>query len=163
MSSLTADPARFQPYRESLLTTVARTGAIAIVVTTVICLVQFHHLPSTSGQLYFCFGLLVFVSWITFGGHWVEIAYLNGIRPRIAHWPDSSLTVLRLCVWIVGGALLFAAGLISRTLLLTGALPPKSQAFGALLVGGPAFIVVEMVAHIFLMGRGRPSFWNRRG
>jgi hypothetical protein len=133
------------------------------VVTSLICAIQLHHLPAKSAQWHACLALFVFVAWITFGGHWLEIAFLNILRPRISHWPDFSLILLRLCVWVVGGALLFLAGIISRSLLLTGALPPGSQMLAALLLGGPAFIVVELVAHILLLRRGRPSFWNRLG
>ena len=163
MNSLMAEPARFARYREPLTTTLTRTGGIAVVVASIACIVQLHHLPATSAQWHLWLALLVFVSWISFGGHCVEIVYLNGIRPRIARWSDSLLIVARLCVWIVGGAVLFLGALISRNLMLFSELPPTSQIIRALLIGGPAFIVVEMIAHLFLLRRGRPSFWNRRG
>jgi len=163
MNSLMAEPARFARYREPLTTTLTRTGAIALVVASIAGFIQLHHLPATSAQWHLWLALLVFVAWISFGGHCVEIVYLNGIRPRIAGWSDSLLIVARLCVWIVGGAVLFLGALISRNLMLFNELPPTSQIIRALLIGGPAFIVVEMIAHLFLLRRGRPSFWNRRG
>ena len=163
MTILTADPSRFKPYREPLLVTLARTGAIAIGVASIVTTIQLHHLPSRPAQWHQWLALLVFVAWISFGGHWLEIAYLNGIRPRIAHWPDSSLLFLRLGVWIVGGATLFVAAAISRSVLLTGGPAPRPQVYAALLLGGPAFIIVELIAHAFLLRAGKPSFWNRRG
>lgn len=163
MNSLAADPARFKPYRESLLATIIRTGAIALVGGSVACFIQLRHLPTTSAQWHSWLALVVFVAWISFGGHWVELAYLNGIRPRISRWSDLSLILVRLCVWTAGGVILFLGAVISQSLLMTAAAPPKSQIVAALLLGGPAFAAVEFVAHAFLWRAGKPSFWNRRG
>jgi hypothetical protein len=161
--NLATDPSRFTPYHESLTATVARTGGIAIIVASIATLTRLGHLPASSAQWHNWFALFVFVAWPSFGGHWIELAYLNGLRPRIAHWSDVSLIFVRLGVWLIGGTILFLGAVVSYGLLTTGKLPDQSLVLKALLLGGPVFVAVEFFPHTFLQLRGRPSFWNLRG
>src|SRR5437763_15151470 len=114
METLSADPGRFKRYREPPSATILRTGGIALVVASVAFVIGFHRLPSTSIQWQNWLALVVFLFWISFGGHWVEIIYLNRIRPRLAHWSDFALMLVRLCVWEIGGAVLFVGAVVSR-------------------------------------------------
>jgi hypothetical protein len=163
VTTASADPNRFKPFHESLLATVVRTGSIAIIVASIVTVIRLHHAPISSVQWHNWLALAVFVGWITFGGHWVEIAYLNGLRPKIAPWSDAALVCVRLAIWLAGGAILFLCAIVSLRLLIASELPDSPHAFKALLQGGPIFVVVELCAHTFLLLTRRPSFWNFRG
>jgi hypothetical protein len=96
--------------------------------------------------------------WPALGGHWVEVGFLNSLRPRL---PDSRVAqvVARVAAWFVGGAVL-ALGMMmtARALNFAGFVPRQTW-----WVGGVAFIGIELIAHAVLQLRGRPSFYNRRG
>ena len=163
MNSLATDPSRFTLYRESVAATVIRTGGIAIIVATLVTVARLRHLPASSAEWYGWLVLVVFVGWFSFGGHWVELAYLNGIRPKIAHWSDPSLVFIRLGVWLIGGAILYLGAVASRSVMTAGELPGQADLFKVLLYGGPVFAVIELFPHTFLQLSGKPSFWNFRG
>ena len=103
------------------------------------------------------------IGWISFGGHWVEAAYLNGLRPQIAAWTDVSLIFVRLGVWLVGGIIVCLGAISTRPILSGGMFPNPSQIHRALVYGGPLFAIIELLPHTYLWLSGRPSFWNRRG
>jgi len=96
--------------------------------------------------------------WPSFRGHWVEIWFLNWLRPRLPI-ARAVQTAARVVVWFVGGSGL-ALGMGVTAMALTGRPPERWPAWW---LGGLAFIGVELVAHVFLQLRGRPSFYNGRG
>ena len=65
----------------------------------------------------------------------------------------------RIAVWFVGGTVL-ALGMALTAIVLTRWRPVRWPAWW---LGGLAFIGVELVAHLALQLRGRPSFYNGRG
>jgi hypothetical protein len=141
----------WEPYRESLRTTLARTVAIALVAGAVLnwsMHAGVRRLPMSI--------LLMF--WPSFGGHWVELWFLNWLRPRL---PDSRgvQIVARLIVWFIGGIVL-GLGMCVTALLLAGFRPAHWPPWWIL---GFAFIGVELIAQLALQLRGRPSFYNGRG
>ena len=98
-----------------------------------------------------------FASWFTLGGHWVELFFLNTLRPRVgsARWLQVTARVL---TWCAGGTLLLLGAtttvrLLARRPLL---LPPWW-------VGGVGFVGLELLVHLLPRLRGRPSFYNGRG
>ena len=163
MDTLATEPVRFRPCRESMGRTLARAGAIALVGASVAILVRLRHVPASAAEWRRWAGLAVFVAWISFGGHWVEVTYLNGIRPRMARWSDGALVLLRLVAWLVGGAMLFVGAAVSASLIITRQAPPVGWVLNAPLWGGPLFVAIEMLVHLYLLVRGRASFWNGRG
>lgn len=154
------DPARFKPFHESLAVTLRRTITIAIIVASVITLIRPHHLPTLFARWREWFSLAVFVGWISVGGHWVELIFLNGLRPRIAHWSDLSLAAVRIGAWFIGGTILFIAAAISRSLIATGQLPDQTQVTHALVYGGLAFVGIELCVHLVMLVMRKPCFWN---
>jgi hypothetical protein len=129
--------AQFEPYRERISTTLLRTIGIAVAVSGLIAwsrggLAQWPRL-----------GLMVL--WVSFGGHWVELLFLNLFRPKI-----GNSRLLRVALWFAGG-ILMAAGMG-----LSGFRP-------AWWVGGLGFIGVELIVHLLLHVGGRPSFYDGRG
>jgi hypothetical protein len=84
----------WQPYREPLHVTVLRTGAIAIVGGAV--LARFWGGPAR----WWIATLLVL--WPSFGGHWVEVWFLNWLRPRLSIARKAQVAA-RVGVWFVGG------------------------------------------------------------
>jgi hypothetical protein len=157
------DPNRFKSFHEPLLSTITRTGAIAVGVATMLVFARLHRVPATWIEWRLWLVLIAAIAWPSFGGHWVELFYLNRMRPRLAGWSDSRLIFVRLGTWLVGGAILFAGAAITYSLLLTGTVPQASFMTRALLLGGPLLVGVECIVHLFLLLTGKPSFWNFRG
>lgn len=142
--------APWQPYREPLRSTLARTVTIALVVGGVVALL--------SGGLERWPLVTVLVLWPSFGGHWIDLWFLNWLRPRLAVTRAVQVAA-RITTWFVGGVGL-GFGLELTATWLTGPHPAQWPARWQL---GAAFVGVEMVAHLFLQLRGRPSFYNGRG
>jgi len=95
--------------------------------------------------------------WPSFGGHWVELWFLNWL-PRIS--AARAVQILaRFAVWF-GGGIVLAVGMALTARALGGYHPVR---WPALWSGGIAFIGVELVAQLALQLRGRPSFYNGRG
>ena len=108
-----------QPYREPLRTTILRTGMIAIVVGAV--------LASIWGGLarWPLFTLLAL--WVSFGGHWVEVWFLNWPRPRLSMARGVQVAA-RIGVWFVGGFVL-AVGMGLSAMALAGFRPAHRPAW----------------------------------
>ncbi len=141
----------WQPYREPLRTTLIRTIMIAVVVGAIVSV-------ATSGGLSRWPLATLLILWPSFGGHWVELLFLNGIRPRLS--PARPVQVIaRLGVWFVGGCLLLL-GMALTAETLTHTRPVRWSYWWA---GGLALIGVELIAHAALRLRGRPSFYDGRG
>jgi hypothetical protein len=98
------------------------------------------------------------VLWPSFGGHWVDLWFLNWLRPRLPV-ARAVQVASRIAVWFVGGTAL-ALGMALTAIVLTRWRPVRWPAWW---LGGLAFIGVELVAHLALQLRGRPSFYNGRG
>jgi hypothetical protein len=99
--------------------------------------------------------------WPTLAGHCVEVWFLNWLRPRL---PDARAVQVaaRIGVWFAGGVALAVAMGLTATVL--GVRPPRWSEYGpAWWIGGVAFIGIELIAHLVLQLRGRPSFYNGRG
>ena len=144
------DDVKWQPYREPLRVTLARTGAIALVIGAVLARWSggLAHLPLAT-----LLGL-----WPSFGGHWVELWFLNCLRPRLPVARAVQVGV-RVGLWFIGGIGL-ALGMRMTAMALTGFRPAHWPAWW---LGGLAFIGIELAAHLVLQLRGRPSFYNGRG
>jgi hypothetical protein len=98
------------------------------------------------------------VLWFSFGGHWIELWFLNWLRPRLSPSRVAQIAA-RIAVWFVGGIGLGIG--IAATMQLSRFtrgvdLPPWW-------VAGLAFIAVEFVAHLPLAVRGRPNFYSGNG
>jgi hypothetical protein len=141
---------QWQPFREAARFTIFRTGMIAIVVGGVIA--RFW------GGLARWPLLTLLVLWPSYGGHWVEVWFLNWLRPRLSIARGVQVAA-RVGVWFVGGTGL-AIGMGLTAMALARFRPAHWPAWW---LGGLAFIGVELVAHLVLQARGRPSFYNGRG
>lgn len=139
-----------QPFREPFRATAMRTGLIAIVVGAVVA--------GMSGGISRWPIATLLALWPSFGGHWVEIWFLNWLRPRVdvgGRW----LMLLRVVVWFAGG-LVIALGVEVTAMFLVNF--PASR-WPAWWVGGAAFVGVELVVHGVMQLRRRASFYNGRG
>ena len=139
----------WQPYREPLRATLTRTIGIAIVAGAVTS-VAFGR-PARWPMM------TVLMLWPSFGGHWVELWFLNWLRPRLASARGVQIAA-RIAVWFVGGIGL-AFGMWLTAFALTGLWRVPL----AWWLAGFTFIGVELVAQLTLQMRGRPSFYNGRG
>lgn len=140
--------AEWVPYRESLGVTLLRTGGLALVVGAVI-----SRAWGVGGLGRWPVAALV-AFWPAFGGHWIELWFLNWVRPRISA-ARAVQVLVRIVVWFVGGVLL-AMGMS----LTARALGGQELVWW---MGGVGFIGVELVAHLVLQGMGRGSFYDGRG
>jgi hypothetical protein len=95
--------------------------------------------------------------WFSLGGHCIEVAFLNGIRPRIS---GGRLTqaAARLGLWFVGGAIVYV--LMATTARLLPLRPPSLASWW---LGGLFFIGLELLVHATLALRGLPNFYSGRG
>jgi hypothetical protein len=140
----------WQPYREPLTATLSRTLGIALVV---------------GGMFAWRFGKLAvwplaasLVLWFSLGGHWVEVWFLNWLRPRLGE-SRAAQVAARLALWFVGGVSLgFGVVATMRLWQLTRAVQPPSW-----WIAGAIFVAVELVAHLVLMLRRRPNFYSGAG
>jgi hypothetical protein len=141
---------QWQPYREPFRVTILRTSMLAITVGAVLA-------RSWGGLARWPMDTLL-VLWPSLGGHFVEVWFLNWLRPRLSN-ARALQVVARVGVWFVGGTgLAIAMGL--SALALAGFRPAHWPAWW---LGGLAFIGIELVAHVVLQLRGRASFYNGRG
>jgi hypothetical protein len=139
----------WQPHREPLRTTLLRTIIIALVAGAVIARFSGRGIgwPLTA----------LLLLWFTFGGHWVELWYVNWLRPRISIARYVQI-IARIGTWFVGGTALALGMALTASAL---GFPPAQ--WPAWWLGGFAFIVLELVVHLALQLRGQPSFYNGRG
>ena len=140
----------WQPYREPLRVTLARTVAIAAIVGVVMAAVSGRGMRALPAAM-------ILALWPALGGHFVELFFLNWLRPRL---PSTRFVqvVARIAVWFVGGCVL-AVGMYLTSKALYGFRAPRWHAW---LVGGVAFIGIELVVHLVLQLRGGDSFYNGR-
>ena len=136
----------WQPYREPLRVTMTRTIALALLAGALVApwVGGFRRWPVLS----------LLMLWPTLGGHWIEVFFLNVLRPRL---PGGRLvqSVARLLVWFLGGIVLALGVRLTASVLLRSPLPWLAWA-----VAGGGFVAVELIAHGALQLRGRPSFYN---
>ena len=145
--------AAWHPYREPIRATLVRTVLIAVVAGAVLAAWSAHSARPIRWPV-----AVVLMLWVSFGGHWIELYYLNWLRPRLA----AAATVqcfARLITWFVGGSAL-GVGMLLTARALGGI---RLIHWPAWWVAGIGFIGVELVAHTVLQARGRPSFFTGRG
>jgi hypothetical protein len=140
----------WQPYDEPMRATLTRTVGIAVGAGAVLTYSWGGHMrwPVASALML----------WPSFGGHWVEVWFLNWLRPRLPAGLAAQISA-RLAVWFIGGVGL-ALGMWLTAATLTGIRRPPWATWW---VAGFAFIGIELVAQLVLHVRGRPSFINGRG
>lgn len=146
---MASEDVTWRPVKEPIATTLKRTGGIALIVGAILAW-RSHDL-----RLWPIASLLVF--WPAFGGHWVEIVFLNYVRPRLPNARPMQLGA-RLAVWFVGGVVLLAGMMLTAKLLDSGA----GVHWPAWWVGGLAFIGIELIVHLILLMRGKPNAYAGR-
>lgn len=134
-----------EPFRRTL----ARNVTIAIGVAAMFALFR-HNVRAF-------LPVVTLALWPSLGGHYVELAFVNGIRARIPPSPGTQ-AVVRLIVWFAGGVLLYMCMAATAGVLAFKPLPLRLWWCGGLL-----FIGIELAVHAFLAVRGLPSFYSGRG
>ena len=137
-----------KPFTEPFRVTLRRTIAIALVAGLVFSL-------ATRGGLRRWPVATLVMLWPSFGGHWVELWYLNRLRPRL---PAGARVLVRLGVWFVAGCVFGIA--MAMTAAALNYHPVQLPAWW---LAGFGFIVVELIAHLVLRARGRPSIYALGG
>lgn len=140
----------WQPYREPLRITLIRTVTIALLAGALAAPLfgGFRRWPIVS----------LLMLWPSFGGHWIDLLFLNGLRPRL---PSGRVVqaVARFAVWFLGGVVL-ALGL---RLTAAALFVHRPLLWLTWLSAGVGFVAIELIAHAALSVRGRPSFYNGLG
>jgi hypothetical protein len=142
---------QWQPYREPLRITLVRTITIALVLGALLARLW------GGGLRRWPFATLLML-WPAFGGHWIEIWFLNWLRPRLSSTRAVQVGA-RVGVWFVGGIGL-ALGM-ALTAAAVGRFQPAR--WPAWWLAGLGFIGIELIAQLVLQLRGCPSFYNGRG
>ena len=137
-------------YREPMRVTLRRTVGIALVAGGVIAV--------SLGRPRAWLLVAVLALWPSFGGHWVEMLFLNWLRPRLPRARVPQIAA-RLMLWFVAGVAL-GFGVLFTMRLLPLMLPARTLPWW---VGGVGFVTVELVAHLALSIRNRPSFYRGDG
>jgi hypothetical protein len=140
----------WQPYREPVRSVILRTGAIAVLAGAAFGIFSgsFARWPLAT----------VLALWPSFGGHWVEVWFLNGLRPRFSSARGVQVAT-RVSVWFIAGAVF----VISMRLSLLAMAKVRLPHWHIWWLGGFAFIGIELIAHLVLQLRGRPNFYNGLG
>ena len=141
---------QWQPFQEPIWRTFLRTITIALLVGAAIAL------QSRRWSSWPLATLLVL--WPSLGGHWVEVWFLNWLRPRISRSFGVQKTT-RVLVWFAAGYLLALGMSLTASVFVQW----RSPRWLTWWLPGAAFIGIELVAHLALQLRGRPSFYNGRG
>jgi len=136
------------PYQEPLLITLVRTGLIALAIGLGITGRNLAQLPAATSL----------ALWPSLGGHYVEIGFLNVLRPRLPSTRFGQIAG-RIATWFIGGMIL-ALGMKLTATALPGLRPLHWLRWW---MAGLAFIGIELVVHLVLQLSGRPSFYNGRG
>jgi hypothetical protein len=138
------------PYVESLRATLTRTIAIAAVAAVIV--------STWSGGLRRWPILFMIMMWPAFGGHWIDLFFLNWLRQRLP--PATTVQrVARLTLWFGGGIVLAIGARMTATRLMGG--PPARWPTWE--IAGAGFVAIELIAHAVLHLRGRPSFYDGKG
>src|SRR5438105_3518772 len=96
MSQPASSP-RWLPFHEPIEPTLLRTALLALALGTAITVASGHRVSWPVG--------VALALWPSYGGHLIEIWFLNWLRPRIA--PDRRVQLpARLAVWSAGGVAL---------------------------------------------------------
>jgi hypothetical protein len=126
----------------------ARSFAIAALVGAVVAIFGRACFALTTGLL---------ALWPSLGGHFVEVAFLDGVAPRLA--PGRAVrAAARVAWWLVGGALLGVAMIASSHAM--GRVGPPWRWWW---MGGPAFVALELVVHGVLAARRCANFYRGNG
>ena len=139
-----------QPFQEPIRQTLFRTVMIAFIVGGAIAL------ASRKWSTWPLATLLVL--WPSFGGHWVEMWFLNWLRPRVSPAPGVRAAT-RVLVWFAGGSLLSLGMRLTASIFVQWRSPPGLTWW----LGGLAFVAIELAVHLVMQFRGLPSFYNGRG
>ena len=140
--------AEWQRVEEPLGQVLRRTVGIALAVGAVLAL-RTHRLRTLVP-------MAAVALWPSLGGHFVELAFLNGLRP---HLPGRRAVQVaaRLGVWLVAGVVFYVLMAQTARVLPVPPFPLKWW-----WVGGPAFVVIELLAHVGLALRRLPNFYDGR-
>ena len=142
MRHVTESPKFHEPFPKTL----GRNGLIAAVAGL--------SLAAARGRLNLWLPLAVVALWFSLGGHYVEVGYLNGLRPRLSVGVPQRL-LARVSLWFAGGCVLYLGAAASSGVL---GVPMKGANFW---MGGLGLIGIELLAHSALRFRGRPSIFAR--
>lgn len=132
------------PFSEPWRTTALRTGSIALGVGLGVGLYQRHLAVVPLVTL--------LALWFTLGGHFVDLFCWNVLAPKVT--TPKFRVWARLAGWFMGGTALYAGMLGTRWLLTAHGAPSWPW-----WIGGAFFIAAELIAHLLLLLRGRPSVY----
>jgi hypothetical protein len=140
---------QWQPYHEPARTTAMRTLSIAAAIGVVVA-------SLSHGRISWLAAFAIAL-WPSVAGHWVELWFLNWLRPRL---PSTSAVQLfaRIIVWLVAGAL-FAFLMTRTSALFTG----SRAVIIPMWIGAVGFVGVELLAHVGLHVRRLPSVYDQTG
>ena len=142
-----------EKYPESFLQTVNRTIFTTAIITFI--LYYFDTIPPDGKSKLIAFGIIWTVIFcIVFGGHWLELLFINFIKFGL---PKSMLLLyfVRVCYWFLSSILLFLIANTVRNLLEN-----KSGQLGNWWIFGLLYIGIQLVMYAIMQLRLKKSFYN---
>jgi hypothetical protein len=141
-----------QPHREPFRDTLIRNMVIALAVATGLAFWS----PRTAYPIHWPVAVVLML-WPTFGGHYLEVWYLNWLTPKL---PASANVrrLARLVTWFCGGCVLGVAMMLTVR-ALSDARPAHWPAWW---LPGVIFVGLELVVHSALLLRGQRNFFSEQ-
>lgn len=138
---------------ESFIQTVKRT----IITTTIIAVILFcfRIFPSGGKTNIAAFATIwTAVFCIVFGGHWLELLFINHIKFVL---PKNMLFLyfVRICYWFLSAVLLFAVATLANNLL-----SQRAGYLGGWWIFGLIYIGIQLVMYAIMHIRFKKSFYN---
>ena len=138
---------------ETFIQTLKRT----IITTTIICIILFllKTFPSDGRSNFVLFGTIWSVVFcIVFGGHWLELLFINYIKFSL---PKNIFVLyfVRICYWFLSSIPLFALASLTNNLLSN-----KTRHLGNWWTFGFLYIGIQLVMYAIMQIRLKKSFYN---
>jgi hypothetical protein len=141
---------RWPRYQEPVVETLVRNVALALIIGGVVAW--------RVGRLSLWPAAAALALWFTLGGHLIEVWFLNSLRHRIPRERATQIAA-RVVLWFVAGVVL--AQCVLATMRVVGMV--QNVTFRRWWLPGLVFVLVELVAHLALVARRRPNFYDGAG
>ena len=157
MLTHTKQKSKLMEHPEKNTETFIQTSKRTIITTTIIAIILFflRVFPSDGRSNFVLFGTIwVVIFCIVFGGHWLELLFINHIKFAL---PKNIffLYFVRICYWFLCSIPLFALAALANNLL-----SHRTRHLGDWWTFGFLYIGIQLVMYAIMQIRLKKSFYN---